>query len=203
MRAAHRAWPLLVAIASLSLSTIAAGGSMPDVTVSAGMTSSATGRITGGGLTSSLGLDWPVNDRVSFGVLAFADDIGTRRQELADPNDGTPLGSIAVEHRWTYGATWRTRVQLLAPDPGKWSIEWRAGWGYSRVEDDQRGRTFDAASAIGLSTGLGVFRRVGAKGALGLSTRIELLAIHRGPLDERPSRYTATALEWHWKAARD
>ena len=203
MRVARRTWPLLVAIAWLSRPTIAAGSSMPDLTLAAGMTSSATGRITGGGLASSLGLDWPVNDRVSFGVLAFADDIGTRRQELTDPNDGTPLGSIAVEHRWTYGASWRTRVQVLKPDAGKWALEWRAGWGYSRVEDDQRGRTFDAVSAIGLSTGLGVFRRVGVKGALGLSTRIEMLAIHRGPLDERPSRYAATALEWQWKAARD
>lgn len=204
--ATTRALPIAGALIAAALllpgACPAAGWPAPDVTLSAGSTYFASGAIDGGGASGTLSFDWPVNERFAFGVVAFADDIGSRIGELVDPNDGTPLGLVAEAHRWTYGGAWHARAQLLSPR-SPWGLEWRGGWGYSRVEDDERGQTFAAASAVGFSSGLGLFRRIGARQAIGVSTRLQLLAVEHGPTDDRANRYGAAALEWRWLPARE
>src|SRR5512140_578549 len=76
----------------------------PGLSLSAGRTFAVSGDPGDGGLSLAIAPRWAVSERARFGVVVFADDMGTNLVELTDPNDGTPLGTASDVHRWAWGA---------------------------------------------------------------------------------------------------
>lgn len=189
----------LLVLALAALPSAAGAVTRPDILASFGGSFATTGSPDGGGAATSLSLLWAVGERASFGVRAFADDSGTREGRLYDPNDGTDLGSAAFAHRWSYGASWRGDVALYERD--RWSSGVTADWGYWRIEDDVRGRTSGAASAVGFALGGKLTRAVGATNSMGLVVRYHRLFSNRDATPDLLDRYATAAFEWGWLAS--
>jgi len=195
-----RAIPLVLACglvaALLAPSRVAAGLPRPDVLIGAGGTFATTGTPEGGGASFSLSPLWPVNDRVRFGLMLFADDIGTTIARLHDPNDGSDLGAVALSHRWTFGGAWRADADLVTR--GRWTAGATGSWGYWRIEDDVRGTTTAAASAIGFTLGANARRALSSGQALGFELRYHQLFSDRGSAYRRVEHYASAAIDWRW-----
>jgi hypothetical protein len=190
---------LAAPVAAICLFTAAASASSlwpAAVDFTAGHTFATTGEPSGGGVSLSVAPLWSVTDRLNFGVSFFADDIGTRIDNLVDPNDGTPLGAVGQKHRWTFGGAWHADMDLVKV--GRWQTEASSSWGYWRIEDDVRGRTLAASSAVGFNVGGGVRRAVSKAQDLGVLVAYNRVFSDRQVAFGRVDRYASVALEWRW-----
>lgn len=185
-----------VTLALAGLHAPARAISRPDLLVGFGGSFAVTGAPAGGGLSSSLSAMWPVGERAGFGVRIFADDSGTREGRLIDPNDGSDRGSVALSHRWVYGASWRGDAKLF--ERGRWSSGLTGDWGYWRVEDDVRGKLTSASSAVGFVLGGKLARQVGTTSSAGLALRYHRIFTNRDSAPNLVGRYATVALEWCW-----
>ncbi len=170
----------------------------PELALSAGRTWAVTGAPDDGGLTFAIAPTWHVCERGRFGFVGYADDLGTQLVELFDPNDGTPLGTAAELHRWTFGAAWRAEADLW--DRGPWTVGATGAWGWWRVQDDVRGDVNAAGSAVGFILGADVRRAAGRGREVGLTVRYHRLDENREVTWKRVDRYASAALEMRWKA---
>lgn len=168
----------------------------PALALAGGKTFAVTGEPSGGGASASIAALWPVMERVRFGVQAYADDIGTEVVELLDPNDGTPLGPVAEMHRWAWGAAWRAEADVWSL--GRWKGGASGGFGLWRVEDDQRGATFAAGSAVGFRLGADARRPFGRGREIGLALNYHRLDPNDDSAWRRVDRYASAALELRW-----
>lgn len=198
MRAFHCFLLATAAAAALGLCEPARAGSLWPVAVdfTAGNTFATTGDPSGGGVSFSATPLWDMTERLHFGVSVFADDIGSRVSELRDPNDGTPIGSVAELHRWAWGGAWHADMDLFSL--GRWQTEASSSWGYWRIEDDVRGRTHAANSAVGFAFAGGVHRAVSKTHDLGCLVSYNRVFSDRRQAADRVDRYATVALEWRW-----
>jgi len=133
---------------------------------------------------------WEVLPGFEFGLMLFADDLGSRLGRLRDPNDGTDLGTTVEDHRGAFGGAWRADFSLLRGD--RWRSAAGVTWGYYRVQDDRVGVVRDGLSAVGVSIGAGVSRRLRPTSAMGLSVRWNQL------LEERQDHYVRATVDLMW-----
>jgi len=84
-RIARTAGLLVALLAAAPVAALAA----PDLEATVGGTLAISGTPDGGGWSVSLSPMWEVEDRWLFGVMLFADDMGTEFGRLTDPNDGS------------------------------------------------------------------------------------------------------------------
>lgn len=173
----------------------------PTLELAGGRTFAVTGEPSDGGASLSVSALWPVMDRVRFGLQAYADDIGTEIVELRDPNDGTPLGTSAEMHRWTYGAAWRADVDAWRA--GRWKGGVTGALGLWRVEDDRRGETFAAGGAVGFRVGADARRPLGRGREVGLALNYHRLDQNSASAWRRVDRYASAALELRWAGDGD
>ena len=196
---------LALSTAALTLTVLlassgeAGAAARPEIIAGLGGTFATTGTPDGGGLSSSLTMRWPVGERGAFGVRAFADDIGTQQGRLRDPNDGTDLGTTALTHRWSYGATWRGDYALHRGE--RWGGGVTGDWGYWRIEDDSRGQLSSAVSAVGFVLGGSLDRTFGATNTGSLVLRYHRIFTDRDVAPNLVGRYASAAIEWSWKGA--
>ena len=170
--------------------------SRPDLVLAGGRTFAVTGLPDEGGASFSVAALWPVMERVRFGVQAYADDIGTEIVELTDPNDGTPLGTTASMHRWTYGAAWRAEADAWSL--GRWTGGVSGAFGLWRVEDDRFGATFAAGTAVGFRLGADARRPFGRGRDIGVALNYHRLDQNDETAWRRVDRYASAALEFRW-----
>jgi hypothetical protein len=161
-----------------------------------GKTFAVAGEPSDGGFSLALAPMWRVHERVRFGVVGFADDMGTQLVELTDPNDGTPLGTASDLHRWAWGAAWRAEADVFRGR--RWTAGAAGEFGYWRIEDDRRGEPVAAGSALGLVLGADVRRDLGHARALGLAVRFHKLTENSNAAWQRVDQYASAALELHW-----
>lgn len=163
---------------------------LPDVSVGAGSSALVNGDPSGGGLSASMSAMWDADSPWSFGLMVFADDMGTDLAQFRDVNDGSDRGTYEARHRFAYGAAWR--VDAALPMRGRWSPYASATWGAYRLQDDTRGDVLAATSATGMSLGAGVRHAALTRGTLGLSARWHRL--QRGP----SNGWLSAELDWQW-----
>lgn len=190
------AFTLTLLLALTALHAPARAIPRPDLIAGLGGSFATNGTPDGGGLSSSLSVTWPVGERGGFGIRVFADDSGTREGRLFDPNDGTDLGTVALAHRWAYGASWRGDFTLTEGE--RWSTGLTGDWGYWRIEDDVRGKLANATSAVGLALGGKLTRQVGTGNTAGLLLRYHQLFTDRDAAPSLVDRYATIAFEWCW-----
>jgi hypothetical protein len=145
-----------------------------------------------GGLSAALSAMWSFEGPLAFGPMLFADDLGTRLVRIRDVNDGTDLGTAAVDHAMTFGAAWRLDA---ARRRGAWRPFGSATWGAYRFQGDQVGLKNRALTATGASVGAGV-RWVPGRGEA--ATGVGLSIRHHMVFDERFGDYTSVGVDWHW-----
>jgi hypothetical protein len=199
MAHARLARSVLLVAAALAVATAASartGIPHPDLVVGAGGTFAVTGTPGGGGVSFSISPMWPVSERLRFGLLGYADDIGTTVVPMSDPNDGTPLGPSAQLHRWAWGAAWRAEADVWKV--GRWAGGVSGAWGYWRIEDDRRGTTLGAGSAVGFVLGADARRPLGRSQSAGLALRYHRLSQDPHAEWRRVDRYASAALELRW-----
>lgn len=172
------------------------GVPLPGLALSAGRTFAVAGDPSDGGLSLAFTPTWAFHERARFGVMLFADDMGTQLVELKDPNDGTPLGTASDVHRMAWGAAWNAEYDALLRGP--WIGSAAGSFGYWRIEDDLRGETQNAGSALGLGLGLSVRRDIGGSRELGLALRWQKLTENDHVDWQRVDQYASAALELRW-----
>lgn len=190
----------LPALAPLVLALVLAPGAAaagPEVSAAAGTTFGVTGQPGSGGATACGALLWPVAGPFSFGVGAFADDLGTGLATLRDPNTGGELGTVASTHRWSFGGDWRAELALR--ETRRLRLLWNAGFGYGRQERDQRGVVSDAVSGVVGSTGLTALYRAPRGHSMGLALAIRRAFVSKDADPGRSTSWATAALEWRWK----
>ena len=170
--------------------------SLPGLTLAAGRTFAVAGDPSGGGLSLAFTPTWAFHERARFGVMMFADDMGTNLVELTDPNDGTPLGTASDVHRWAWGGAWNGEYDALVRGP--WIGSAAGSFGYWRIEDDRRGEDVHAGSALGLGLGVSVRRDIGGSRELGLAVRWQKLTQNDNVDWQRVDQYASAALELRW-----
>jgi hypothetical protein len=168
----------------------------PGLLLSAGKTFAISGEPSDGGASLSAAPVWAVGERARFGVVVFADDMGTQLVELTDPNDGTPLGTASDTHRWAWGAAWYAEADVFRAT--RWTCGASGEFGYWRIEDDVRGTTTAAGSALGLALGADVRRDIGGARQLGLSVCYRKLTQNQNSAWQRVDHYASAALELRW-----
>lgn len=199
-RIRHWALALRAAVAGVALACAvarpaAAGPSWPDVLVDGGYTFGASGEPGGGGVMAALAGMWPVDDHLSFGVSAYADDIGTDLEQFIETGPPlTLLGTYENNHRFVYGAGWRLDYESTTKKV--WRPFATAGWQYARVQDDARGEVRHAQSAASFGIGGGVRRSLLTSNTVGLLLRYNQIA------DDRVKHYLGAAIEWGWRFER-
>jgi hypothetical protein len=199
MKARLATGPALAAAAlgmALAGAPARADGLRPELRIAAGQTLAVTGTPDDGGWALALGLRWPANGHLGFGVTVFADDLGANETRLRDPNDGTDLGAVVEDHRWTYGAAWTGDWQAWSG--ADWGLEGRGAFGYWREETDVRGRTQSAASAVGFTLGAALSRRLSGAHGIAAVARYHRVMSARDIESSRVDRYATVALEWRW-----
>lgn len=177
------------------------GLARPELVLAGGSTFAVTGQPDGGGASFSIAALWPVMDRVRFGLQAYADDIGTELVDLRDPNDGTPLGTAAETHRWAWGGAWRAEADAWRL--GRWTGGVSGAFGLWRVEDDVRGDTFAAGSAVGFRLGADAHRPLGRGKDVGLELNYHRLDQNSEASWQRVDRYASAAVQFRWSGAGD
>jgi hypothetical protein len=171
----------------------------PGIALGAGVTFAVSGEPSGGGASFSFATTWPVAERWRMGVEGYADDLGTSYTELTDPNDGTPLGTTATLHRWTYGFAWRAETDAWRL--GRWSGGASGAWGWWRIEDDHLGTTVAATSAVGFRFGADARRPLGSGRDVGVALNYHHLAEGASIDMQRVDRYASAALQLRWAGA--
>jgi hypothetical protein len=191
MRAGLRI-PAACASLAIALALAAPAGALPtpDLVAALGGTSLVAGEPDRGGATLSLSALWPVEGPWAFGLMVFADDMGTDLGRLRDPNDGTDLGATALRHRFAFGAAWRMDAAL--PALGRWEPHASGTWGAYRVQDDVRGEPVGALCATGVSLGAGLRYPLGL-GSLGAAARWHRLM--RGDAEQ----WLSAGIDWQWR----
>ncbi len=176
----------------LALAPVAAHAlDLPHITLSAGKSLGVTGLPSDGGFTTTAALTWPVMGRFHFGVAGWADDLGSELTQLVDPTTGADLGSHAESHRWAWGLGWIGETTLAAK--GRWNLDGSVGWGFHRIEDDERGVTTRAISSVGTNATLAARRRMAPGQSLGLSIRWQQVFLDRDDAgDTVPPQFTST-----------
>lgn len=187
---------LLLALACLAPAMVRAEGS-PELSVATGTTFAVDGEPGGGGAALALGMVWPIAKGVGFGVTLRADDHGTGREELFDPNTGQPLGVVGGLHRWSWGVDWTAVYRLQASRRSR--LEARAGFGHLRQEADRRGVVVDAVTGTRLSAGLSWLRPMSHGHAWGASLALNRAAIRRSADPGRTVSWATAAVEWRWQ----
>src|SRR5438045_570859 len=85
-----------------------AGPRWPDLYINGGGTFAVSGDPNKGGFESSIAGLWPVDDRLSFGLTVYADDMGSKLAQFTETGPPlTLLGTYESDHRFVYGAGWR------------------------------------------------------------------------------------------------
>jgi len=185
--------------AGLTLAAPALGraGIVPKLLAGTGGTFAVLGHPDRGGFSASLAAMWPVDlqltdeERVSFGLTAFADDLGAELGALRDPTDPTAdLGRIETAHRSTWGVAWRADVAVGRV--GAWTPVASGTWGGYWITDDHRGKTTAATGSAGWSLAAGARRAILASGTLGAMLRYHRL------FNDTAGRYMSAGLEWGW-----
>ena len=190
-RRAGRWLAALLASAAVCAAAPAGAGPAPGIEASAGGTLAISGESGDGGWSLALSPMWSLEDRFSFGVTFFADDMGTELGRLRDPNDGTDLGATELGHAFVLGAAWRLDREwgsLLT-----WMPYVSGTWGYYTVTDDRRGRVERRVGSTGFSLGAGVRRAVTDRHAVGTSIRYHRL------FNDRIGRYVGWAVDWSFR----
>lgn len=176
-----------LAVAALARPAVAG----PDLSVAFGGTFAVHGAgIQEGGTAISGAALWPFADRLRFGVSLSAHDLGSRIGRLTDPNDGTDLGAVEIDHRDVWGGGWR--LDALASPRAGWTPYATGEWGAYRIEDDRRGKIQRALSSTGFTLGAGIGRALGSHGRLGAALRY-----HRF-FNDVAGRHVSAAVEWQW-----
>jgi len=196
-----RGWALALALAALAPAAAGAAAWRPEVTGSFGGTFAVLGEPGGGGPSVDVGLLWPVDHGLSFGLGVLADDLGQLEGRLLDPHDGTDLGAVGQQHRWTLGAVWRADLRLPAavteqvPIMAALHLEpFVSGtWGYYRIADDVRGTRLGETGSTGFSLGGGLRTPVGRSLSVGVTGRYHRL------FNDRAGRYVSVGLDWSWR----
>ncbi len=185
-----------------ALALVVAGGAhaAPEVSISAGSTLGANGAPGEGGAAGSVAILWPFEERFAFGAVIHADDLGTALTDLTDANFGTPLGTVADRHRWSFGAGWRAEARLL--ESRRWRLLWGAEFGYGRQERDVRGKVDDAVSGVLVATGPALLWTAAAGHSFGFTTAWKHAFVSREADDGRTTDWAALGLAWRWRWAR-
>jgi len=181
-----------VLLAALIAAPATAGPRMPALSLGVGTTAAVSGDLDSGGYSISGSAMWPVEGPWSFGVTAFADDMGTR---LVSVNDGgvppLPLGTLEDRHRFVFGGGWQMGARL--PDLGKWQPAATAFWTATRLQDDARGTVLWARSTTGLGLGMSLTRPVLQRSTVGVALRYHYL------FDDVVEGYASGGVEWGWR----
>jgi hypothetical protein len=176
------------------LVVVAAAGATsagPRIAVELGVTGAVADLAERHGLSSSLTSLWSVHPHFDFGVMLFADDLGTDIERLQDPNDGTDLGAVGRDHGFLYGGAWRADYSI--PGPGSWTSYVSTTWGYYRLQTDQLGVVTAATSATGVSLGAGIAHSIARQVAVGASFRFHHL------FADRLDYYGRAAVDLIWR----
>jgi len=160
-----------------------------EIVLDGGRTLAAQGEPDGGGVSLSLSMLWPVEERYRIGLMAFADGLGEQSQRLVGPG-GDDLGPIAGVHRAVRGVA--VRVEAHAPRWVGLEPYLAANWGFCRAEDDVRGTSLGGHDAASIGLGAGLLRRFNEHHAAGIGLRAQHLS--RG----EAGRYAGATLEWRW-----
>ena len=190
---------MIAALLVMAASQTARAWSRPELNFAAGTTMRADGLPSDGGASVAVSPMWSFAEHARFGVSMFADDIGGKVAHMYDPNDGTDLGLAAFTHRWTWGAAWRGDADVARF--GRWAATASGTWGWSRTEDDLGGKTFLAASAVGVGLGGEVRRTIAPGQTLGVIMRWQRLFAERNASYRRVTHYATAAVEWGWAGA--
>lgn len=190
---------LVLAAALVTLAAPARALDAPEVGLQFGSTVGVNGSPGSGGATAALSFLWPVERRFAFGVVGYADDLGTGFEDLVDPNTGEPLGTVASLHRWGYGVGWRGEAQVLRSEARRWRLLWGADFGYQREERDIRGTNDGAVSGLLVATGpTFLFRTLGGH-SFGATVAWKHAFIGTGPDPDRPTEWGLLAFAWRWQ----
>ncbi len=197
---------MIAAVLGMTASRPAHAWSHPDINLAFGTTigaadnnPSVTGPPVSGGASVVFSPMWPIANHASFGVSLFADDLGSHVARLYDPNDHTDLGLASFAHRSAWGAAWRGDVDVARH--GRWAALASGTWGWSRMTDDLRGRTYAAASAVSVGLAGEIRGPVAPAQTLGLVWRWQRLFAQRNAAYDRRTTYATVALEWGWTGA--
>jgi hypothetical protein len=163
----------------------------PELSGAVGRTLAVTGAPAEGGLSFAFAALWPVQERLHFGVGLFADDMGSRLGRLSDPNDGTDLGVVALDHRSTVGAAWR--LDAVLPSLRAWVPYASGSWGIYHVADDHRGSDAGSIGSTGFSLGGGLRHPFAGRLSLGASVRYHRL------FNDRTGRFVTAGVDWGWR----
>jgi hypothetical protein len=166
-----------------------AGWSRPEIVADAGDVVGAHGGPGGGGVSFGLSALWPLESHISLGVMGAADDLGRRIGRLTDPNDGTDLGAIELDHANAIGIGWRVDAALAR----RGLTPFASGtWGLYRQSRDIRGALQGHVSVVGGSLGLGASWPLAKHHRLGLIGRWNQFS------DGITERYFTVSAEWRW-----
>ena len=149
-------------------------------------------RPDGGGSSASLAVLWPVDERLSFGVMLHLDDAGTVVDSVRDAGGrGLDYGKFEQFHRSAWGASWR-----LDASGRPWHRvipRFSATWGYYRIVDDQRGTKQGTVGSTGFSLAPSLRMALGSRFALGVVARYHRL------FNDREGRFMSAGLEGSWR----
>lgn len=160
----------------------------PDLEATLGGTLAISGTPDDGGWSVSLSPMWDVHDRWLFGVMLFADDMGTEFGQLVDPNDGSDRGTVQLGHTHVLGAAWRLDREWGSITT--WLPYVSGTWGYYRLLDDVRGEPRGREGSTGFSLAGGVRRAVSDRQAIGVSVRYHRL------FNDHVGRYVGWGVDW-------
>jgi len=187
---------LAVILAGAVFARPAAAFSFPVLDVALGQSLGVDGAPNDGGLSAEFSPLWRVGERSHFGLTTFADDIGTGTLDLVDHSSGTDLGTVTEHHRMTYGLAWRADHDVLQRRRWAVGVSGLAGWW--RIQDDVRGASAGAASAVGYAIGLDIRNAMTSRHEFGIATRWQALTSDRHSSFRRVDHYATAALEWRW-----
>jgi len=187
----------LAAVLALAPAPALAG---PDASLAGGITRRANGNPGDGGAATELALMWPIDGRFAFGGVVFADDLGTALTDLTDPGTGELLGTVAGEHRWSFGGAWRGEARVASNR--RFRMSWGADFGYGRQETDLHGEVQDAVSGVIFATGPTFLWNAAPRHALGLSVAWKHSFASRDADPDRTSEWTTLLFVWRWQGAR-
>ena len=185
--------------AAMLLAAPALASWRPDLVTEVGGTFAVNAEPDEGGFSLALASMWPVDPpfglggALRFGVMGFADDMGSQEIRLQDPNDPSiDLGPAEGAHRIAWGGAWRLDATAPVTWWG-WSPVGNASWGVWRVQDDVRGEIRSAVSSTGFGLGLGLDRPLSSRHAIGIGVRYDRL------FNDVVGRYMSGGLNWRWK----
>ncbi len=185
---------LLLGVVLMAAPGTAAAFSQPTLDVAVGKSFAVNSKPADGGLAASIAPMWPFAGHARFGVVFFADDIGTTIAPISDT--GTDLGRVESRHRWAWGGAWKGDADVIRGK--KWTTSVLGEMGWWRIEDDRTGNPLDAAGSVGLVAGASLRRHMTPHHDAGLVVRWHQLTSDRHSAFRRVDRYATAAIEWRW-----